>query len=110
MNSGKSESKNNCNIFDITSEQRVPKCFKPLEVIIKLEGSGEWPNDRKALQRVKTSFYIELCQRLSKQYDLMAHTNCDSMDVQTNKKCYAFQLNSKFDKILKILLKNFITI
>jgi U3 small nucleolar RNA-associated protein 22 len=81
MNSGKSESKNNCNIFDITSKQRVPKYFKPLEVIIQLEGSGKWPNDINALQRVKASFYIELSQRLSKQYGLLAYINSDYLDV-----------------------------
>jgi hypothetical protein len=81
MHSRKSESKINRNIFDMKSEQRVTKYFNRLEVIIQLEGSGKWPKDRKALQRVKTSFYIELIQRLSKQYGLMAHTNSDCMDV-----------------------------
>ncbi len=32
------------------------------------------------------------------------------IEVQTNNKWYAFQLNSKFDKTLKILLKSLITI
>jgi len=36
---------------------------------------------KKALQRVKAEFYIELNQRLSKQYGLMAHDNSDYMDV-----------------------------
>jgi len=81
MNSGKSKFINNCNIFDISVEQRVPKYFKPLEIIIQLEGSGKWPNDVKALQRVKASFSIELSQKLSTQFGLITYANSDYVDV-----------------------------
>ena len=61
MNSGKSERHfANCNILDLSVEQKVVKYFKPIQVIIHLEGSGKWPNDLEAFLRVKGTFYLEI--------------------------------------------------
>ncbi|CAG2178304.1 unnamed protein product, partial [Oppiella nova] len=82
MNSGKSYNVlKNCNAFDLLIDQRVPKYFKPLKVIIQLEGSGKWPDNVQAFRRVRASFHIELAKRLSKQYGLVSHPGVDYVDV-----------------------------
>lgn len=85
MNSGKSsKSSNNCNIFDVSVEQRVVKYFKPIEMIIHLEGSGRWPDKLDAILRVKASFYVEISQKLSQQFGLICYATTDYVDVFQN--------------------------
>jgi len=64
-----------------------------LPVWCVLEGSGKWPEDKDAVQRIKAAFHIKLGQLLSNQLKL---TNCvypDHVDVlkvllQNNQFCY----------------------
>ncbi|CAG2119298.1 unnamed protein product, partial [Medioppia subpectinata] len=82
MNSGKSFNvTNNCNSFDLLVDQRVPKYFKPLKIVIQLEGSGKWPDVLDAFRRVKASFHIELSKKLSKQFGCVCYANTDYVDV-----------------------------
>lgn len=55
--------------------------FKPLEVILHLEGSGKWPDELAALRRVKAAFHIEISKSLISQLGLSAVPHIDYFDV-----------------------------
>ena len=71
----------NCNTFDLSVDKRVVKYFKPMDVIIEMEGSGKWPNSLDAFLRVKASFYIEMARRLSQQFGLVSRPTPQYLDV-----------------------------
>ncbi|XP_054163483.1 nucleolar protein 6-like [Oppia nitens] len=82
LNSEKSyKYQTNVNLFDLLIDERVPKYFKPLKVILNLEGSGKWPDSLDAFYKVKASFYVEMAQKLSEQFGLISYANTDYVDI-----------------------------
>jgi U3 small nucleolar RNA-associated protein 22 len=43
--------------------KKVPACLEPLEVLLTLEGSGRWPDDPLAVQKMKAAFLIQIAKR-----------------------------------------------
>ena len=85
MNSGKCDQHLGiCNVFDVSVEQKVVKYFKPIEVIIHLEGSGKWPDHLDAFLRVKASFYLEISQKLCQQFGLTTYASPHWVDIFQN--------------------------
>ena len=82
MNSGKTDNlSSNCNVFDVSVEQKVVKYFKPIQVVIHLEGSGKWPNRLDAFLRVKASFYLEMSQKIGQQFGVTTYASAHYLDV-----------------------------
>ncbi|CAD6334060.1 unnamed protein product [Miscanthus lutarioriparius] len=54
-----------------TNSQRLPKCaatcIKSLEVMIQLEGSGNWPLDPVAMEKTKAAFLLKIGESLEDQ-------------------------------------------
>ncbi|XP_062516518.1 nucleolar protein 6-like isoform X2 [Corticium candelabrum] len=50
----------------------IPSWMQPLKVVCHLEGSGKWPDDITALQKIKTAFYLKLAELLQKKCRLTA--------------------------------------
>ncbi|CAB4318037.1 unnamed protein product [Prunus armeniaca] len=40
-----------------------PSCIRPLEVMIQLEGSGNWPMDDVAIEKTKSAFLLKIGER-----------------------------------------------
>ncbi|KAK2165674.1 hypothetical protein NP493_1357g00033 [Ridgeia piscesae] len=71
-------------------EKPCPPWTPVMEVWCILEGSGKWPEDKDAVQRIKAAFHIKLGQLLSNQLKL---TNCVYPDhVDVLKDNYVFRL------------------
>ncbi|KAM7251230.1 hypothetical protein ACFE04_023113 [Oxalis oulophora] len=41
----------------------VPSCIQPMEVMIQLEGSGNWPTDDLAIEKTKAAFLLKIGER-----------------------------------------------
>lgn len=61
--------------------QVVVPYVKPLEVLIKLESSGKWPDDVECIKRLKTAFYLKIVQVLREDHGLVAYTHVEYLDV-----------------------------
>ncbi|KAK2911723.1 hypothetical protein QQF64_027542 [Cirrhinus molitorella] len=58
-----------------------PYYITPIKVIVHMEGSGKWPNEPKAISRVKAAFHICLSELLSKQHNLRCLVTPAYLDV-----------------------------
>ncbi|RDX99089.1 Nucleolar protein 6, partial [Mucuna pruriens] len=81
----------------------VPSCIQPLEVMIQLEGSGNWPMDEIAIEKTKSSFLIQIGVSLEKMWGMTCTATEDNVDVLMSG--YAFRLKILHERGLS-LLKN----
>ncbi|KAK7309292.1 hypothetical protein RJT34_05888 [Clitoria ternatea] len=81
----------------------VPSCIQPLEVMIQLEGSGNWPMDEVAIEKTKSSFLIQIGERLQKMWGMTCIATEDNVDVLMSG--YAFRLKILHERGLSLLNK-----
>nr|KYP66767.1 Nucleolar protein 6 [Cajanus cajan] len=81
----------------------VPSCIQPLEVMIQLEGSGNWPMDEIAIEKTKSSFLIQIAVSLQKTWGMTCAATEDNVDVLMSG--YAFRLKILHEKGLNLLQK-----
>jgi U3 small nucleolar RNA-associated protein 22 len=55
--------------------------------IIQLGLSGKWPNDLRAVQRIKAAFYIKIAEGLSKQFHLTVQPYPDCVHILKVRLC-----------------------
>ncbi|KAK7307534.1 hypothetical protein VNO77_40695 [Canavalia gladiata] len=83
----------------------VPSCIQPLEVMIQLEGSGNWPMDEIAIEKTKSSFLIQIGESLQKMWGMTCTATEDNVDVIMSG--YAFRLKILHERGLSLLKKEF---
>ncbi|XP_067887760.1 nucleolar protein 6 [Heterodontus francisci] len=73
---------------DKNSKCLLPSSDKPcsvyvpaLKVICHMEGSGKWPQNKDAIQRVKAAFHIRLADLLHQQHQLTSQPSATHVDV-----------------------------
>ncbi|KAJ1388814.1 Zinc finger, GRF-type [Sesbania bispinosa] len=81
----------------------VPSCIQPLEVMIQLEGSGNWPMDEIAIEKTKSSFLIQIGESLQKMWGMTCTATEDDVDVLMSG--YAFRLKILHERGLTLLTK-----
>ncbi|MED6181320.1 hypothetical protein PIB30_018258 [Stylosanthes scabra] len=81
----------------------VPSCIQPLEVMIQLEGSGNWPMDEIAIEKTKSSFLIQIGESLQKTWGMTCTATENDVDVLTAG--YAFRLKILHERGLNLLNK-----
>ncbi|XP_061342356.1 uncharacterized protein LOC133288574 isoform X3 [Gastrolobium bilobum] len=79
----------------------VPSCIQPLEVMIQLEGSGNWPMDEVAIEKTKSSFLIQIGESLQKMWGMTCTATEDDVDVLMSG--YAFRLKILHERGLNLL-------
>ncbi|XP_038078124.1 nucleolar protein 6-like [Patiria miniata] len=72
------------------SHQPCPEWVPAIKVICQLEGSGKWPDDVPAIQRIKAAFHIRLADMLHKQCRLVTFATPSYVDVL--KEGYVFRV------------------
>ncbi|XP_022104719.1 nucleolar protein 6-like [Acanthaster planci] len=72
------------------SNQPCPDWVPAVKVICQLEGSGKWPDDLAAIQRIKAAFHIRLGQLLHNQCKLVTSATPKYVDVL--KEGYVFRV------------------
>uniref|UniRef100_A0A803Q1Y2 Nucleolar protein 6 n=1 Tax=Cannabis sativa TaxID=3483 RepID=A0A803Q1Y2_CANSA len=76
-------------------------CIQPLEVMIQLEGSGNWPMDEVAIEKTKCAFLIKIGESLKSNWGMMCTATEDSVDVLMSG--YAFRLKIWHERGLSLL-------
>uniref|UniRef100_A0A8D2Q7D4 Nucleolar protein 6 n=1 Tax=Varanus komodoensis TaxID=61221 RepID=A0A8D2Q7D4_VARKO len=82
-------------------EKPCPAYIAPVEVICHMEGSGQWPQDKGAIQRVKAAFQLRLAELLKQQHQLLCRAAPTYTDVY--KDGYVFRLRVAYHREPQIL-------
>ncbi|KAM0970433.1 hypothetical protein FF1_018515 [Malus domestica] len=68
----------------------TPSCIHPLEVMIQLEGSGNWSMDDVAIEKTKSAFLLKIGESLQNNWGMTCTATEDDVDVFVSG--YAFRL------------------
>ncbi|KAL5557295.1 hypothetical protein UlMin_039531 [Ulmus minor] len=79
----------------------TPSCIQPVEVMIQLEGSGNWPMDEVAVAKTKSAFLLKIGESLQNNYGITCTATEDNMDVFVHG--YAFRLKIWHERGLSLL-------
>ncbi|CAL2273857.1 unnamed protein product [Prunus armeniaca] len=78
-----------------------PSCIRPLEVMIQLEGSGNWPMDDVAIEKTKSAFLLKIGESLHNNWGMTCTATEDDVDVFVSG--YAFRLKIWHERGLTLL-------
>lgn len=78
-------------------------CIEPLEVMIQLEGSGNWPMDDSAIEKTKAAFLLRIGECLQKDYGMKYCASEEGVDVFLSG--YVFRLTILHERGLTLLNK-----
>ncbi|KAJ9561979.1 hypothetical protein OSB04_007139 [Centaurea solstitialis] len=76
-------------------------CIQPLEIMIQLEGSGNWPMDDLAIEKTKSAFLLRIGECLQKDYGMKYCPSEEGVDVFLNG--YVFRLKILHERGLVLL-------
>ncbi|XP_020099122.1 nucleolar protein 6 isoform X1 [Ananas comosus] len=91
--------------FEKSSNKRPPNfvatCLQPLEVMIQLEGSGNWPMDHVAIEKTKSAFLLKIAESLQDRWGMFCTATEDEVNVHTSG--YSFSLKILHERGLSML-------
>lgn len=68
--------------YNKLSSQQAGEYYVPVqEVILQFEGSGKWPDDLKAIQKVKIGFLLQIARQLEATYSVSAKVGLVNEDL-----------------------------
>ncbi|GMH24573.1 hypothetical protein Nepgr_026416 [Nepenthes gracilis] len=76
-------------------------CIQPLEVVIQLEGSGNWPMDDVVTEKIKSAFLLKIGESLESHWGMTCIASEDNVDVLLLG--YAFRLKILHERGLSLL-------
>lgn len=82
-------------------DKPCPAYVEPMSVICHLEGSGQWPQDAEAIQRVRAAFQLRLAELLSQQHGLRCRAAATHTDVL--KDGFVFRIRVAYQREPQIL-------
>ncbi|VEN62255.1 unnamed protein product [Callosobruchus maculatus] len=59
----------------------MPRYCADVESVLQLEHSSKWPSDLKALQFLKTAFYLEIAKMLQSEHKIVTHATPGFIDI-----------------------------
>ncbi|XP_061875058.1 nucleolar protein 6 isoform X3 [Colius striatus] len=89
-----------------SEEKPCPAYIAPMKIICHMEGSGQWPQDKEAIRRIKAAFHLQLAELLQQQYQLVCRPAVTHTDVY--KDGYVFRLQVAYHRE-PLILKEVIT-
>ncbi|NXG08518.1 NOL6 protein, partial [Sakesphorus luctuosus] len=87
-------------------EKPCPAYITPLKIICHMEGSGQWPQDKEAIKRIKAAFHLQLAELLRQQHQLVCRPAVTHTDVY--KDGYVFRLQVAYHRE-PLILKEVVT-
>ncbi|GMI78326.1 hypothetical protein like AT1G63810 [Hibiscus trionum] len=81
----------------------TPFCVQSLEVMIQLEGSGNWPMDDVLIERTKSVFLLKICESLQDNWGMTCTASEKDVDVLMDG--YAFRLRMLHERGLSLVNK-----
>ncbi|CAM8912250.1 unnamed protein product [Rhodiola kirilowii] len=85
----------------LRSPMLISTCIQPLDVMIQLEGSGNWPMDEVAIEKTKSAFLIKIAESLHVKPGITCIATEDSVDVLIAG--YGFRLSILHERGLSLL-------
>ncbi|CAL1360812.1 unnamed protein product [Linum trigynum] len=76
-------------------------CIQPLEVMIQLEGSGNWPKDDVTIQKTKSAFLLKIGESLQSNWGMRCDATEDEVVVLLSG--YAFRLKILHERALALV-------
>ncbi|XP_021718015.1 nucleolar protein 6-like [Chenopodium quinoa] len=76
-------------------------CVQPVEVLIQLEGSGNWPMDELATEKTKSAFLLKIGDSLQSKWGVSCIATEDDVDVLQSG--YAFRLKILHERGLTLV-------
>ncbi|XP_065716662.1 nucleolar protein 6 [Patagioenas fasciata] len=89
-----------------SEEKPCPAYIAPLTIICHMEGSGQWPQDKEAIKRIKAAFHLQLAELLQEQHHLVCRPAVTHTDVY--KDGYVFRLQVAYHRE-PLILKEVVT-
>ncbi|NXO89357.1 NOL6 protein, partial [Certhia brachydactyla] len=89
-----------------SQEKPCPAYITPLKIICHMEGSGQWPQDKGAIKRIKAAFHLQLAELLQQQHQLVCRPAVTHTDVY--KDGYVFRLQVAYHRE-PLILKEVVT-
>lgn len=86
--------------FDRKPPNFTTTCIQPLEVMIQLEGSGNWPLDHVAIEKTKSAFLLKIGESLQDHWGVFCTASEDEVDVLMSG--YAFRLRILHERDLNL--------
>lgn len=83
------------------SQKLKSTCIQPLEVMIQLEGSGNWPMTEVAIEKTKSAFLLQIVESLQSNWGMTFTASEDDVDVLVSG--YAFRLKILHERGLTLL-------
>lgn len=80
--------------------RQIPLSIQPLEVMIQLEGSGNWPMDDVAVEKTKIAFLLKIAESLRSTYGMTCSASEDDVDVLMSG--FAFRLKILHERGLSL--------
>uniref|UniRef100_A0A672TEN5 Nucleolar protein 6 n=1 Tax=Strigops habroptila TaxID=2489341 RepID=A0A672TEN5_STRHB len=87
-------------------EKPCPAYITPLKMICHMEGSGQWPQDKDAIKRIKAAFHLQLAELLQQHHQLVCRPAVTHTDVY--KDGYVFRLQVAYHRE-PLILKEVVT-
>lgn len=79
----------------------VPRCVFPVEMLCQLEGSGKWPTDPEAFNKMKAAVGVQLAQSLHSGLGINANATEDYVDVMMEGFVFRLRLYTERDNIIQ---------
>ncbi|KAL3813203.1 hypothetical protein ACJIZ3_014471 [Penstemon smallii] len=79
-------------------------CIQPLEVMIQLEGSGNWPLDELAMEKTKSAFLLQIAESLHNKCGVLFTATEDDVDIFMSG--YAFRLKILHERGLSLVKRH----
>lgn len=80
-------------------------CIQPMDVLIQLEGSGNWPMDEIALEKTKSAFLLKIGESLQSRFGMTCNATEDDVNVLMSG--YAFRLKILHERGLRLVQKQY---
>ncbi|XP_072215381.1 nucleolar protein 6 [Excalfactoria chinensis] len=94
------------NLLLPSEEKPCPAYLTPLKIICHMEGSGQWPQDKEAIKRIKAAFHLQLAELLQQQHQLICRPAVTHTDIY--KDGYVFRLQVAYHRE-PLILKEVVT-
>ncbi|KAL6542299.1 hypothetical protein OROMI_023901 [Orobanche minor] len=85
----------------IKLEKPTATCIQPLEIMIQLEGSGNWPMDELAMEKTRSAFLLKIAESLQTKRGITCTATEDDVDVFMSG--YAFRLKILHERGLSLV-------
>ncbi|XP_051127399.1 uncharacterized protein LOC127248890 [Andrographis paniculata] len=85
----------------IKLEKPTATCIQPLEIMIQLEGSGNWPMNEVALEKTKSAFLLKIAESLNDNHGISSTAAEDDVDIFMSG--YAFRLKILHERALSLV-------